>query len=112
MTRHLLCKLADIAEPGSRGFSVPTCTGVVELFVVKRNGQVFGYQNVCPHTGTSLDWMPHRFLDVDQTLIICATHGALFEIDSGLCVSGPCLGETLGTVCVEQIGEEIFLIED
>ena len=91
---------------------MPTSNGVLELFVVKRNGRVFGYQNVCPHTGVSLDWMPHRFLDVDHALIICATHGALFEIDSGLCISGPCLGETLESVRIEQVDDKIFLVDD
>ena len=29
---------------------------------------------------------PNQFLSIDQQTIQCAFHGALFEIDSGLCV--------------------------
>ena len=109
MPRHKLCRLNDIEDPGSRGFSIETALGALELFVIKRNGAVFGYQNTCPHTGVCLDWMPHRFLDIDKTLIICATHGALFEIDNGHCVSGPCLGEKLTSLRLEVADNVVFL---
>ena len=109
MARHRLCALTDIEEPGSRGFSIKTSAGDLALFVVKKHGEVFGFKNICPHTGVGLDWMPHRFLDLEQALIICATHGALFEIDSGLCVSGPCIGEKLEPVYVRVVQGEIFL---
>ena len=111
MPQHRLCKVSDIENPGSRGFSLEISSGTLSFFVVRRNLDVFGYHNVCPHTGASLDWLPDRFLDADQRLIICATHGALFEIDSGLCISGPCWGEKLVPVQVETIDDEIFLID-
>ena len=39
--------------------------------------------------------MPDQFLSADLQLIVCATHGAQFEIHTGRCVSGPCLGQSL-----------------
>lgn len=110
MPHRKLCKVSDIENPGSKGFCVDIPSGTLQLFVVKKNLEVFGYQNVCPHTGVGLDWVPHRFLDVNESLIICATHGALFEIHSGLCVSGPCWGEKLTPVPIEIIDDEIFLV--
>lgn len=111
MTQHRLCKLGDIDDPGSRGFSIETGRGTLELFVIKTYGKVVAYRNSCPHTGVSLDWMPHRFLDLDQTFIICGTHGALFQIDNGLCVSGPCLGQKLVPVAIKTVNEEVIVIE-
>ena len=112
MPQHKLCKVSDLEDPGSRGFSIELNSETLELFIVKINGEVVGYQNICPHTGIGLDWMPHRFLNLDQTLIICATHGALFQIDNGLCISGPCRGKKLSPLCIETIDDELFLIEN
>jgi nitrite reductase/ring-hydroxylating ferredoxin subunit len=63
--------------------------------LVRRGDQVFGYRNACPHTGAPLDWQPDRFLDAGGELIQCATHGALFRIDDGACLWGPCAGQSL-----------------
>jgi len=50
---------------------------------------------VCPHRGVPLEWQPDQFLDPSASLIQCATHGALFLIESGECVAGPCAGQFL-----------------
>ena len=39
-----------------------------------------------------------RFLDPDGSLIQCSTHGALFEIESGRCIAGPCKGQYLQAI--------------
>ncbi|MCB1849350.1 MAG: Rieske 2Fe-2S domain-containing protein, partial [Gammaproteobacteria bacterium] len=51
--------------------------------------------NRCPHTGAPLDWSPDQFLDAEGRFIICAMHGALFEIESGRCIYGPCVNQSL-----------------
>ena len=67
----------------------------VGLLAVRRNGQVFVYRNRCPHRGVALEWQPDQFLDSSASLIQCATHGALFLIESGECIAGPCAGQSL-----------------
>ncbi len=96
-----LCALADLSDPGSRGFRVWRDGAPVEIFLVRRHGRVFAYRNSCPHTGGPLDWVPDRFLDVDERLIQCATHDALFRIEDGRCIAGPCAGQALVAVPVE-----------
>jgi nitrite reductase/ring-hydroxylating ferredoxin subunit len=86
-----LCHIDTIAEGGARGFELAGAS----LFAVKRGGRIHLYHNRCPHRGIELNWLPDQFLDRDGTLIQCATHGALFLIDSGLCVAGPCHGRSL-----------------
>jgi len=100
----VLCPLAAIPDPGSRGFRLPRREGLrdsfLEIFVVRRGHGVHGYVNRCPHNGTTLDWMPDRFLDRDGKVIVCGTHGAVFRIDDGECIDGPCAGARLHPVPV------------
>ncbi len=95
MTAYPLCRLDEIADPGARGFTIEAPDGRRELLVVRRLGHVFAYENACPHIGTPLDFMPDRFLTRDRRHLLCSTHGALFEIATGLCVRGPCKGQSL-----------------
>ncbi len=88
---HALCSINDIDEDTSKGFAANS----IELFAVKKDGQIYAYQNRCPHLGVELNWLEDQFLDSDNALIQCATHGALFLIEDGRCVSGPCNGQAL-----------------
>lgn len=89
-----LFELRTLEDPGSRGFELDG----ERFFAVQRDGEVFVYRNQCPHLGVEMEWEPDRFLDHENVLIQCAMHGALFVIDSGECVSGPCLGEALQAI--------------
>jgi nitrite reductase/ring-hydroxylating ferredoxin subunit len=42
-----------------------------------------------------LSMAPNRYLTREGDLILCSTHGALFRLRDGLCVSGPCAGLSL-----------------
>ncbi|CAM3710143.1 hypothetical protein CCOS865_00619 [Pseudomonas reidholzensis] len=96
---HFLCASAHLAEGHSRAFSVAGQA----LFGVRRHGQVFLYRNRCPHKGIPLNWTEEGFLDDSASLIHCAQHGALFLIESGECVAGPCEGEQLQALgCLED----------
>ena len=63
--------------------------------MVRRGEHVTAFVNSCPHTGVSLNWSPHQFLDVEGEFIQCSLHGALFRLDDGYCVRGPCVGQSL-----------------
>lgn len=95
--RHLrkdmkfLCNSSELADAASRGFEVEG----QKLLAVRRDGQVYLYLNRCPHRGIPLEWQPDRFLDDSASLIQCATHGALFLIENGECIAGPCAGQSL-----------------
>lgn len=68
--------------------------------VVLRRGQcVTAFRNICPHVGRFLNWAPGRFL-FDHGRLVCAAHGAMFEVDSGHCIDGPCRGSGLVPVPV------------
>jgi nitrite reductase/ring-hydroxylating ferredoxin subunit len=104
-----LCKLDEIAEPGAKGFELPGEDGPRYIFVVRTDGGLYGYVNSCPHLGTPLDLMPDRFLTEDGSELICATHGARFEIASGRCTSGPCHGDSLEPVALSVADGQVVL---
>ena len=95
-----VCRLQELDDPGSRGFSVGEGEWPFRGFVVRRGAEVYAYRNRCPHQGHALNWKPHAFLTRDGAYILCASHGALFEPANGLCVAGPCPGKTLGRLAV------------
>lgn len=82
-----LCHINDLNDPGAKGFDFET-----PVFVVKKDNQVYGYINKCPHTGVNLEWQENDFLNIDKTFIQCSVHGAIFSIESGSCIQGPCNG--------------------
>jgi nitrite reductase/ring-hydroxylating ferredoxin subunit len=81
----------------------------VQSLILLRDGErVRGYRNVCPHAGRRLDYAPGKFLLKDDTLI-CAVHGASFQRQAGVCVAGPCRGDSLRAVALRVEGDEVWL---
>ena len=104
-----LCNIDEIADPGSRGFEIKHGRKQLSLFAVHRDGVFTAFINRCPHTGVNLEWQEDRFLDLDNHYIQCATHDALFETESGLCIAGPCVGQSLHAVSIDIIDGQIHL---
>lgn len=90
-----LCALADLDDPGSAAFMLDDGTPIL---LVRKGGSAFAYRNSCPHAGHPLDWTPGRFLDVNRAFILCASHGASFQMENGYCVGGPCAGKSLDSL--------------
>jgi nitrite reductase/ring-hydroxylating ferredoxin subunit len=89
-----LCHLSDLPDGSARGFD-PFARGRDTVFAVRRGASVRVWADRCPHHGTPMPWRKDAYLNAAGDRIVCAAHGALFEVDSGLCVQGPCLGERL-----------------
>lgn len=68
------------------------------IFITQRDGSFYAYQNICPHLQVELEFLENQFLDQDQEYIQCSTHGALFVVETGECISGPCQSESLKKV--------------
>lgn len=94
-------RLEELGDPGCREFSIGDGDWPFRGFVVHKGGEVYAYQNFCAHVGHPLNWVPDGFLTRDKSAIICASHGAQYEIDSGLCFAGPCIGKSLRKVDAE-----------
>ena len=80
-----------------------------KLFAVRSNEKVYAYWNNCPHMSMPLNWRPDTFLDLDKTYIQCAMHGALFTIESGECVAGPCVEDRLDPLPIIERDGQLFV---
>ena len=90
-----LCAEGDIADPGSRGFVLQIGEAFFHGFVVRKDGQVAGWVDRCPHAGFPIAMEIDRYLTPDGSLILCGWHGAVFEPLTGECRGGPCAGGRL-----------------
>jgi nitrite reductase/ring-hydroxylating ferredoxin subunit len=79
-------------------------------FAIRFDGRVHAYRNRCAHVAVELDWQPGRFFDADGIVLICSTHGALYDPTTGACRGGPCRGAGLEPVPVEEIDGQVVLI--
>ena len=94
-------RLDELEDPGCREFSIGNGEWPFRGFVVRKGDQVYAYRNFCVHVGHPLNWSPDRFLTKDKRALICASHGATYEIETGYCFAGPGNGRTLKKVTVE-----------
>ena len=104
-----VCRLADLGDPDSREFRIGEGDWPFRGFIVRRGDAVYAYQNFCVHVGHPLNWVPHGFLTKERNAIICASHGAQYEIDTGLCFAGPCIGKSLRKVECDVRNGAVFV---
>lgn len=93
-----LCRLDELPDGDSRGFDTQGA-GQDTILVVRQGARLRGYRDACPHHGgTPMAWRRHAYLNADRSRIVCSAHGAQFEIATGVCTLGPCLGQSLTPV--------------
>ena len=110
---RLICASAALAESGKGvRFETRAVPGEEKGFAIRHLGRVHGFVNRCPHLGTELDWQPGEFFDIAGVYLVCSTHGAIFEPNTGLCVAGPCRGASLEPLAMREQGGEVFLLDD
>lgn len=110
-TFALACK-HDLRNPGSLEFAVFAGAAPLRGFLVRRGDEIFAYVNRCPHAGQPLNRAPDGFLDPSNQLIMCRSHGAMFDIESGVCVAGICSGQSLQPLPVRVVEGVILLTWD
>jgi nitrite reductase/ring-hydroxylating ferredoxin subunit len=90
-----LARLEVIPDGGARNFVLWIGSGRFHGFVVRRGEALHGYVDRCPHAGLPLAKALDDYLTPTGQHIACGWHGARFDIESGICLSGPCLGQSL-----------------
>jgi nitrite reductase/ring-hydroxylating ferredoxin subunit len=109
---RVVCALGELDAHGARAFTIGGGDWPLKGFVVRVGNAVCGYLNRCPHAGHPLNLLPQRFLSPDGTLILCSSHGALFEKSSGFCVAGPCAGRSLTPIALRIVGNYVLLADE
>ena len=100
---RVICDSAALVEAGDGvRFEVQHAGGTQPAFVVRHDGAPRAYLNRCAHVPMELDWMPGKFFDSSETVLVCSTHGALYDPATGECVGGPCRGARLTALDVAE----------
>ena len=110
-----VCLLKELDLTGAYGVN-PAGPQKIKMpfFIVQTRAEprtVMAYQNRCPHLGVPLEWQPNQFLNHMRDYIICGTHGALFRLEDGFCIRGPCARKALIPVPIKICGGWVCLVE-
>lgn len=110
---RLICA-SDALEEGGRGvrFEVEVAGEAQPAFVVRYNGMVHAYLNRCAHISVELDFNEGDFFEEGGLYLVCSTHGALYDPETGACVGGPCAGKGLYKLTTLERGQAIYLIRE
>ena len=97
----VLCHVDDIPMESYLTFRYPGKSPFSSIILRGFGGSdVIAWQNWCPHRGHVLDSTEDDVIDESKELLVCASHSAMFLIDNGKCISGPCEGLSLRPVPV------------
>jgi nitrite reductase/ring-hydroxylating ferredoxin subunit len=95
-----LCRIEELPDGDARGFD-PSRLGRDTMLVVRQGSRLYAWRDSCPHIdGVPMPWRKDAYLNAAHDRIVCSAHGALFDIVTGRCTLGPCLGQFLQPVRV------------
>jgi len=108
--RGVICRSGDLVEDGKGvRFTVAIGGQLHPAFVIRYRDRIYAYHNRCAHRGVTLDWDNGRFFDITGGYLVCSTHGALYEPDTGRCAGGPCRGLGLTKLAVTESEGQVRL---
>ena len=110
MAKIKIAREADIPEGGAWKFPFTRGGKPAEGFLARYQGQLVAYENQCRHLPLHLDFESGRFFTAEGNHFICQTHNAIYEPLTGLCVRGPCEGESLKPLKIEIVEGDIWLL--
>jgi nitrite reductase/ring-hydroxylating ferredoxin subunit len=105
----LVCD-SDALVEGGKGvrFQVMAYGDEATGFVVRYDGKVHAYLNRCAHVPIELDWFQGEFFESSGLYLMCSTHGAIYQPDSGVCAGGPCQGGRLRKIAATEVDNKIY----
>ena len=107
-----VCRSDELQDGIPLGFTLGEGDWPLRGLVLQQGGEVRAFVNQCPHAGHRLDFPPGRFLTPDGSLLLCRSHGAIFDKANGECVAGPCMGERLRSIAVQVSQGSVCLAGD
>lgn len=102
----------------TRVFTWPSEYGDLEGFIIRAGapstspgqGALRAYENKCKHLPIPLDYGDGEFWFDAIDRIVCKTHGATYEPDTGYCDDGPCEGASLTRFDIEMDGDDAVVL--
>jgi nitrite reductase/ring-hydroxylating ferredoxin subunit len=111
----VVCATDAIERGGAKAFSLSRIDESGEsrpfpiMIVRTHTNDYVGYVNSCPHDGVWLNIGSGRFFTADRAFLKCGRHGATFEIESGLCIGGPCTDKSLQPIALAVVDGDVCL---
>lgn len=103
MSQIQVCQSSDLSEGGiGYRFKVLYNGEETTAFAVRVDNEVRSFLNRCSHVPVELDWNYGEFLDDSGRIIVCTTHGASYDATDGNCLGGPCDGNPLVRLTIEE----------
>lgn len=91
--RIRLCNSAELVNSGTAvAFEVVYERRACRAFAIRYQDQTYAYLNRCAHVPMEMDYQSNQFFDSTGQWLMCATHGAVYQPQTGACRSGPCRG--------------------
>jgi len=106
---RVIARVDDISPGSVKKFWLICQKYRLDGFLVNDRGRFHAYVNRCRHMPTPLDFVRDQFLSEDGHFLRFYTHGALYEFATGLCIDGPCKGESLYRLPVRVDGGEVLV---
>ncbi len=97
----ILKNLENFKYGDSKTFSYQEGDVTREGFLIKVQEGYRAYVNNCPHWNTPLEMGEGNFFNERINRISCQVHGAAFNLETGDCEGGPCMGDSLQTLLLE-----------
>jgi nitrite reductase/ring-hydroxylating ferredoxin subunit len=109
-TRYRVGLTQDVQPGESIKFLLPIRGADQECFVINYRGQFHGYVNRCRHVPMAMDWVDNQFFAEEGRYLMCQTHNAYYQPDSGECIAGPLgtCGKFLYRVPLEVVDGVIY----
>jgi nitrite reductase/ring-hydroxylating ferredoxin subunit len=100
-----LCNSGELVDGGMAvPFDVMYAGQTCRAFAIRYQGKPHAFLNRCTHVAMEMDWQPNRFFDDTGRWLLCGTHGAAYEPDTGACAGGPCRGALVRIDLTESDG--------
>ncbi|WP_041927378.1 Rieske (2Fe-2S) protein [Methylocystis sp. SC2] len=112
---YVICALDNLVRGQATPFSLSRVTDEGEtrpfsIFVVRtENDHCVGYVNICPHQGSWLNIGDGRFFSDDGQRLRCGRHKAEFDVETGVCVKGPCVDKMIEPVALVVMDGDVCL---
>ncbi|UOO89263.1 Rieske 2Fe-2S domain-containing protein [Vitreoscilla massiliensis] len=103
----ILCETIEFNE--KQAIKVAHPHKEISVVIIQKDQRYYAYENVCPHFSVQLDYKEGQFSLYQNQVIMCAHHSALFDIETGVCIDGPCKGKQLQVIEIEHKNAKIFL---
>jgi nitrite reductase/ring-hydroxylating ferredoxin subunit len=102
-----IAQLGELSDPGAVCLAFAAGAARFSLILVRQGGQVFAWENRCPHARFPMERLDGSVILQDGRFLVCAAHGASFRCDTGKSVGGPGDGAGLTAVPITLDGETV-----